>query len=148
MTRFTTSVFAALIGILTPLAAAPAAFAADLPGYVDSGSDAGVCSEAWVLSKITHRFRHQVRHVPNLPDVDIVDFRRIHQHRYLPANDTWPIGRRYCGATVALSNGLDRTIWYLIEEGQGFASVGDNVEFCVAGFDRWMVYNGRCRVLR
>ena len=30
----------------------------------------------------------------------------------------------------------------------GFASIGDNVEFCVAGFDRWMVYNGRCRVLR
>ncbi|MGB3536836.1 MAG: hypothetical protein WBA42_01620 [Mesorhizobium sp.] len=148
MTRFTTSVFAALIGILTPLAAAPAAFAADLPGYVDYGNDAGVCSESWVLSKITHRFRHQVRHVPNLPDVEIVDFRGIRQHRYQPASDTWPIGRRYCGATVALSNGLDRTIWYLIEEGQGFASVGDNVEFCVSGFDRWMVYNGRCRVLR
>ena len=28
-----------------------------------------------------------------------------------------------------------------------FASIGDNVEFCVSGFDRWMVYNGRCRVL-
>ena len=35
-----------------------------------------------------------------------------------------------------------------IEEGMGFASIGDNVEFCVSGFDRWMVYNGRCRVLR
>ena len=36
----------------------------------------------------------------------------------------------------------------LIEEGQGFASIGDNVEFCVSGFDRWLVYNGRCRILR
>jgi hypothetical protein len=148
MTRFTTSVLAALIGICAPLAATPAAFAADLPGYVDHGGDAGVCGESWVLNKITSRFRHQVRHVPNLPDVAITDFRRIHQHRYLPASDNWPIGRRYCGATVALSNGHDRTIWYLIEEGQGYASVGDNVEFCVAGFDRWMVYNGRCRILR
>lgn len=148
MTRFATTILAALIGVCAPLASAPAAFAADLPGYVDNTSDAGVCSEAWVLNKITSRFHHQVRHVPNLPDVVITDFRRIHQQRYLPAGDNWPIGRRYCGATVALSNGHDRTIWYLIEEGQGFASVGDNVEFCVAGFDRWMVYNGRCRVLR
>jgi hypothetical protein len=30
----------------------------------------------------------------------------------------------------------------------GFAGMGDNVEFCVSGFDRWYVYNGRCRVLR
>ena len=30
----------------------------------------------------------------------------------------------------------------------GFVGIGDNVEFCVSGFDRWMVYNGRCRVLR
>ena len=59
-----------------------------------------------------------------------------------------PIGRRYCGATVILSDGHDRDIWYLIEEGMGFASIGDNVEFCVSGFDRWYVYNGRCRVLR
>jgi hypothetical protein len=25
---------------------------------------------------------------------------------------------------------------------------GSNVEFCVSGFDRWMDYNGVCRVLR
>ena len=148
MSRFAASVFAALIGLCAPLAATPAAFAADLPGYVDNGGDPGVCGEAWVLGKITSRFRHQVRHVPNLPNVQILDFRRIHERRYLPASEQSPIGRRYCGATVALSDGRDRSIWYLIEEGQGYASVGDNVEFCVAGFDRWMVYNGRCRVLR
>ncbi|MHA6643209.1 hypothetical protein [Mesorhizobium sp. A623] len=147
MTRFATSFLAALLGVCAPLAATPAAFSADLPGYVDNG-DSGVCGQPWVLSKITRRFNHQVRNVPNLPQVAITDFSRIHQHRYLPSGDNWPIGRRYCGATVSLTNGHDRTIWYLIEEGQGYASVGDNVEFCVAGFDRWMVYNGRCRVLR
>lgn len=108
----------------------------------------GVCAEERFLGKITHRFRHQVRHVPNLPDVDIVAFHDIHQHRYKEASEKWPIGRRYCGATVALSDGGSRSIWYLIEEGMGFASIGDNVEFCVSGFDRWYVYNGRCRVLR
>lgn len=108
----------------------------------------GVCAEQRFLGKITHRFRHQVTHVPNLPDVDIVAFHDIHQHRYEGSSEKWPIGRRYCGATVALSDGESRPIWYLIEEGMGFASLGDNVEFCVSGFDRWYVYNGRCRVLR
>jgi capsid protein len=149
MTRFAKSALAALISLCTPLAAplgvTRAVQAADLGAYSD---DDGVCGQPWVLNKITSRFSYQVHHVPHLPDVQITDFRRIHQHRYQPASETWPIGRRYCGATVSLSDGRDRTIWYLIEEGQGFASIGDNVEFCVSGFDRWMVYNGRCRVLR
>ena len=149
MTRFAKSALAALIALCTPLGTSlgvtQAVHAADLGVYEDDG---GVCGQPWVLNKITSRFSYQVHHVPHLPDVAITDFQRIHQHRYLPANDTWPIGRRYCGATVSLSDGRARTIWYLIEEGQGFASIGDNVEFCVAGFDRWMVYNGRCRVLR
>jgi hypothetical protein len=36
----------------------------------------------------------------------------------------------------------------LIEGRMGFAGIGENVEFCVSGFDRWLVYNGRCRVLQ
>lgn len=148
MSRFASTLLAALIGATGVLQADIPARAADLGagGYVDE--DAGACGKPWVLKKISARFRHQVKHVPNLPDVEILDFRRIHEHRYLPAEEDRPIGRRYCGATVTLSDGADRDIWYLIEEGMGFASVGDNVEFCVSGFDRWMVYNGRCRVLR
>ena len=151
MTRFVKSLLAALVGLAAPLGTAPVVQAADLVILPQEGGllqDTGVCAEPWVLRRITDRFHYQVRHVPHLPDVEITDFRGIHQHRYLPAQDKWPIGRRYCGATVGLSDGNARTIWYLIEEGQGFASIGDNVEFCVAGFDRWMVYNGRCRVLR
>ncbi|UDL91430.1 hypothetical protein LGH82_09365 [Mesorhizobium sp. PAMC28654] len=151
MTRFAKSALAALISLCTPLAAPlgvmQAVHAADLPASY-SDDDGGVCGQPWVLSKISSRFSYQVKHVPHLPDVQITDFHRIHQHRYLPASETWPIGRRYCGATVNLSDGRARAIWYLIEEGQGFASIGDNVEFCVSGFDRWMVYNGSCRVLR
>jgi hypothetical protein len=148
MTRFATTVLAALASLAAPLGAVPATFAADLSGYVYDGNDGSVCGEAWVLNRITNRFRYQVRHVPHLPDVDIVDFRGVHQNRYLPASEKWPIARHYCRAQVALSDGRDRSIFYLIERGQGFASMGDNVEFCVSGFDRWMVYNGRCRVLR
>jgi hypothetical protein len=107
------------------------------------------CADAGILKRIVTRFRHQVTHVPNLPDVDIVELRKVHQHRNYVASEQWPIPRRYCGATAQLSDGRTREVWYLIEGGQGFASAfGDNVEFCVSGFDRWYVYNGRCRVLR
>jgi capsid protein len=145
MNRFARPVLAALIGFGTAFGGANAALAADVGVYIE---DSGVCGESWVLGKITRRFRHQVTHVPNLPNVAITDFQNIHEHRYLPAHEDRPIGRRYCGATVILTDGDSRDIWYLIEEGQGFASIGDNVEFCVSGFDRWYVYNGRCRVLR
>ena len=100
------------------------------------------------MAKIADRFRYQAFNVHHLPDVRITELRDIHEHRYLPYSEDWPIARRYCGATVDLSDGRSRTIWYLIEDGMGLAGMGDNVEFCVSGFDRWMVYNGRCRVLR
>ena len=146
MNRFARPVLAALLGLGAAFSAVNVTYAADLGTYVE---DSGVCGQSWVLRKITSRFRHQVTHVPNLPNVRITDFQNIYENRYLPAYDEeWPIGRRYCGATVLLSDGQNRDIWYLIEEGQGFASIGDNVEFCVAGFDVWYVYNGRCRILR
>jgi hypothetical protein len=145
MNRFVNALLAAVTVLGAPLGAAPIASAADLPAYV---YDSGICGEAWVLNRITDRFTYQVHNVPHLPDVAILDFYNIRESRYLPATEEWPIGRHYCHARVALSDGREHSIWYLIEEGQGFASMGDNVEFCVAGFDRWMVYNGRCRVLR
>lgn len=121
--------------------------------------DGSPCADTHVLKRITNKFAYQVRHVPNLPDVAINDFQGIHQSRYVPAGEDRPIARRYCAATAILSDGDQRPIWYLIEEGQGFATLldgfhlanetrGSNVEFCVSGFDRWLVYNGACRVLR
>jgi len=111
-------------------------------------SDPGVCGEPRVLNRISHRFDHQVRHVPNLPQVAILDFNRVGETRYEPAHKMSPIERRYCHARVMLSGGFERSIWYLIEYRMGFASLGSNVEFCVEGFDPWRVYNGHCRVLR
>lgn len=110
--------------------------------------EARACDDAGILKRIVSKFRHQVTHVLNLPDVEIVEFRKVHEHRNYAATENWPIPRRYCGATADLSDGRSREVWYLIEGGMGFASLGDNVEFCVSGFDRWYVYNGRCRVLR
>ena len=126
----------------------PLASAADMIVAV-SVDDPGVCGSAKVLNRITNRFRHQVRYVPNLPQVAIVDFYRASETRYSPkVRDKRPIERRYCHATATLSNGQTRDVWYLIERPMGFAGIGSNVEFCVSGFDRWHVYGGRCRTVR
>jgi len=123
-----------------------AASAADL--VMVRVDDPGVCGHSAVLGKISSKFRHQVRHVPNLPQVDIDDFYRVSESRYLPQRQDRPIDRRYCHAKVALSDGRSRDIWYLIERPMGFAGVGSNVEFCVSGFDRWFVHGGRCLAVR
>jgi capsid protein len=125
--------------------AALPATAADMV-YV-SVDQPNICASDKVLNRISSRFRYQVRHVPNLPQVDIHDFYRVHESRYLPRQEDRPIERRYCQATAALSDGQTRTVWYLIERPMGFAGVGSNVEFCVSGFDRWHIYGGRCRAL-
>ena len=143
--RFSWIAAACVAGLL---ACAPrAAFAADVLIVAPEGDAIGPCADAGILGRISEKFRYQVRHVPNLPDVEISEFHRIHEHRYLPQREDRPIGRRYCGATALLSDGRQRSVWYLIEEGMGIIGIGNNVEFCVSGFDRWYVYNGRCRVL-
>ena len=117
-------------------------------GWLLSDHEARYCEDELILASISERFRHQTHNVPHLPHVGITDFYNIHEHRYLAYREDRPIARRYCGATVVLTNGHRREIWYLIEDGMGFVGIGDHVEFCVSGFDRWMVYNGACRVLR
>ena len=120
--------------------------AADYVHGLDA-SDSGACSDTRVLAKISHRFRHQVRNVPGLPNVEIVNYARLGQSRYKPSDDRHPIARRYCRGSVDLSDGRRRSMWYLIESRMGFVGIGSNVEFCISGFDRWHVYGGRCRVL-
>jgi hypothetical protein len=138
---------AALAGLGTAAVQPQAARAADMVVGVYA-SDPGVCGESRVLNRISRRFDYQVRHVPNLPQVAILDFNRIGETRFEPARKKSPIERRYCHAKVALSGGYERSVWYLIENPMGFASIGSNVEFCVEGFDPWHVYNSHCRVLK
>jgi hypothetical protein len=136
-------------------ALAVAAFAA-IAGLVTFGGtarawddlEATTCDDPGILLKIEDRFRHQAFMVHHLPNLRISELRGIHEHRYLPYREDRPIARRYCGATAELSDGHHRTIWYLIEDRMGLAGIGDNVEFCISGFDRWFVYNGHCRILR
>jgi hypothetical protein len=117
-------------------------------GWFKSEREALACDDEKVLNRITSKFRTQAREVHHNKTLEIDGYDNVHQHRYQEEREFRPIARRYCGATVNLNDGRRRTIWYLVERGVGFASVGDNVEFCISGFDRWNVYNNACRVLR
>lgn len=139
----------------TAIALAIAVGCASLPSVsraADLGAQFGgndeLCGKPSYLNRISARFDYQVRHVPNLPQVSILDFRNVRETRYMPEGPDWPVARRYCTADVVLSDGNTRDLWFLVEGRMGFVGLGENVEFCVAGFDRWFVYNGRCRVLR
>jgi len=146
MLRFVHFAMAVLMAAGSLFSTSNISMAADF--IVRQAEPVSLCADPGFLRKIVHRFDYQVRHVPNLPLVGIADFYDIHENRYLPLAERQPIARLYCGAKVSLTDGDVRDIWYLIEGHMGFAGIGDNVEFCVAGFDRWFVYDGRCRVLR
>lgn len=137
------SIFVAAATVISAFAlpAAPA-FA-----WTHAEKDASACNEPAILAKISKRFHHQSHEVHH-DRLRIEAYSKVHQHRYYPADEKHLIGRRYCGATATLSDGRTRTVWYFIETHQGFAGIGDNVEFCVSGFDRWNVYNAHCRVAR
>jgi hypothetical protein len=47
-----------------------------------------------------------------------------------------------------MNDGRKRQIWWLIEGGQGFAGLGDNLEFCIAGLDPLKVHGAWCRSVR
>jgi hypothetical protein len=114
-----------------------------------SNKESRACDDPHVLEWIADRFMTQAFNVHHDQSLFIRHIYDVHEHRNLPFDgDYHPIARRYCGATAEMSDGQQRAMWYLIEDGMGLAGMGDNVEFCISGLDRWLVYNGSCRVLR
>lgn len=105
------------------------------------------CNDPYVLKSITARFHRQTVNVHD-QQIQIDAIARVHQHRFYEKTEFSHYARRYCGATATLSDGRNREVWYLIESNAGLVGLGNNVEFCVSGFDRWNAYNASCRVLR
>ncbi len=107
------------------------------------------CDDPKVLAKIVKRYNWAENHTWQR-GIDLDDITRARERQTLAggAGENSQINRRYCRGHAHLSNGRHPTVHYLIEQRQGFASIGWNVEFCVSGHDRWMAYDGSCRVLR
>ncbi|MCU0832485.1 MAG: hypothetical protein MUC58_13425 [Rhizobiaceae bacterium] len=100
-----------------------------------------------MLMAIGKRFAHADKHLLKR-GLAISVITGVHQHRFHKSREGSPIARRYCGATAHMNDGRKRTLFYLIEDGMGFAGYGDHVEFCINGLDPLRAYGGHCRVLR
>jgi hypothetical protein len=65
-----------------------------------------------------------------------------------PFDEPGLILRTYCVADSVMTDTTRRPVFYAIERGQGFASIGNYVDFCVEGLDPWRVHDEACRTVR
>lgn len=121
------------------------------PTPSDRVSGVTTCEDEWVLASIRRRFASASMRVEKR-DLQIVGVEKVREV-HASVNRPSPIPRRWCSAAVTLSDGSRSTLTYLLAGGLGFAGPGlawipDEVEFCVAGHDRWRVHDGNCRTTR
>jgi hypothetical protein len=137
-----------LAGLLSGTPAGPAAAgpieaiadAAMTPGYLPDCQDASVIGE--VQGRFSTGAAGMLQAALALDTVDHV--RQTHPVVSRPSS----IARRYCAATAWLSNGRRAPLYYMVEQRMGFASIGWQVEYCVAGYEPWRVHDGQCRTVR
>jgi hypothetical protein len=141
--------------IAASLATAPAARAGELfdllkPGrYIDADKwhMADHCDTGWVLSYIKARFDGKVRaYVGNKLFITTIYGAKLHRAR--PRDDEHLVGRQYCKATVTMTDGKARDIFYTLEYPWGYAGNLTHVEFCIPGMDPEHVYGRLCSTVR
>ena len=105
------------------------------------------CGDPLVLNRIklrtpkeTHLTTRHARYVER--------FGRARENQYVPRRGRNQIAQRFCQVSATLSDHSHRTIYYVVETPMGFAGVGHNMEFCIAGLDPWYVHGHRCSSLR
>lgn len=137
-----------LAGLVMTLTAS-AAQAADLPGRIVMNEPIQAdlpCADPGVLRHIADRFAwaertnwHRGFVIATLQNA------RLSGHPYF---EPGLVQREYCAADSVMSNGSSHTVYYAIEFGVGFASLGNYIDFCVLGLDPWHVYDESCRTVR
>ncbi len=116
------------------------------PGASDAAADVRACTDARMLARIAKRFAWAERHTWQR-GYQIADIRNPGL-RYTVFNGPSTIRHRHCRAIALMTNGARRTLFYTISAGMGLASIGNGVDFCLAGFDPWRVHGAACRSLR
>jgi len=105
-----------------------------------------LCDEHGPLDKIMSRFVSKEYRFWN-SDLEIVGFEKIREVAWEPWS-SGTIPRRFCTASVLISDGKRRQINYSIIEDGGMIGTGYGVEWCVVGLDRNWAYNPSCRWAR
>jgi hypothetical protein len=102
-----------------------------------------LCEEHEPLNMIRRRFSTKEGKFWN-SDLKIAGFERIEEVAWQPwAPGTIP--RRFCKATVVVTDGVRRPMYYSITEDGGMIGIGIGVEFCVVGLDREWAYQQDCQ---
>lgn len=124
--------------------------AADMqPQYQFNSTVTGACAHQHVLSNLDYRFNHEMRNVPSLPLRRLKSLENIVMTHEDIAATKLNVTRQYCQATGVMSDGTKYPVWYMIEFGKGFVGMGGfNLEFCVQGFDKWLIQDGKCQAVR
>jgi hypothetical protein len=137
------------LAIAAILAATGAGEAADVPGpiRIDTPIVTGnPCADPNVRSTIVERFAWAERNTWHRGFVMAsLENGRLSNHPY---SEPGIIHREYCMADAMMTNGTRRTVYYAIEFGVGFASIGNYVDFCVLGLDPWRVHDAHCRTVQ
>jgi hypothetical protein len=106
------------------------------------------CRRQSTLSHISQDFRDRAATYLQT-DAEIFEIRDMRMNRYEPrTKDISSVEREYCHATVSLTDGRRRDLWYVVQWGWGFAGSGYKIEYCISGLDPAHVYGADCRSLR
>jgi hypothetical protein len=138
-----------IVAALAFATASGLAQAADLPGRIavpERLEAATACASPHVVGRILERFAWAERTTWHRGFVMAsLDNPRLSGHPYF---EPGLIRRDYCMADSLMTNGSAYTVYYAIEYGVGFASIGNYVDFCVLGLDPWRVHDGGCRTVQ
>lgn len=145
-------IVAALLAAAAFAALAPAAHAASwleenfwMSGPRYSGK-LPPCDHPMALSKIKHLFGVKEHRFWNSA-LSIAGFEQVREIAFRPwAPDTIP--RRYCAGIALISDGIERPLYYSIEEDMGLIGATWGVEWCVVGLDRNWAFNPACKMAR
>ncbi len=114
--------------------------------YSSSASELPACTEPLALGTISMRFAATERQYWNAP-LNINNYYNVREIAYRP----WGEGfqpRRYCSATVTLSDARQHAVYYAIIEDSGFQGYTWGVEWCIDGLDRNLAYAPNCKMAR
>ena len=118
------------------------------PAKAFSGGTFPSCDAPQVLNYIQNRFVWTDRHVIKRGlAIDSIS-QNPSQTAWSMATSTGPSRGSICRGTAHMNDGKQRTIWWLIEGGMGFAGLRDNLEFCISGLDPFKVHGAWCRSVR
>ena len=104
------------------------------------------CDAEAALYKISSRFNMKENDFWH-SDLRIVAFDKIRETAFRPwAGNTIP--RRFCSATIEISDGRRTVVHYAIAEDTGMIGMTWGVEWCVVGLDRNWSFNPACKMAR